>query len=331
MKCDKLAFPNVVTMKTELTPTEEFAPHSSRGKTMVPGEPISFVFDANFGRMSVEGSKGIEPVAVDYTVGDVEFRLRGAQLTATTMCRSYEEFREKLNVFYHVVPLFFYNFSNAITCGRVEGDIGGEPFLWEVEGTAFYPRAISKASQEELVVKALFRLPMVAGDENRRLLGALYYYHVARRLSDAGRGPHEFMAEIILNLAKVLEILFGPTRDEIRRQLLLLGFEARIIEERYVPVMILRNELDVGHPLSSALGEPELLIIHRYLAHSLQDFRSLLNEIFVARQQGKFPLKPSDSTSSPDKKRIVARLLQTMESRLKREVVAGRSGVSRGA
>lgn len=46
-------------------------------------------------------------------------------------------------------------------------------------------------------------------ESNRRLAAALHYYYVAKRLTEAGNLPQEFMTEIILNYYKVLEILFS--------------------------------------------------------------------------------------------------------------------------
>ena len=56
----------------------------------------------------------------------------------------------------------------------------------------------------------------------------------------------EFLPEVVLNLAKVLEVLFPPggdgrTRDAVRQNLSQLGFSELEIEADYIPAMALRN------------------------------------------------------------------------------------------
>ncbi len=53
------------------------------------------------------------------------------------------------------------------------------------------------------------------------------------------------MSEIILNYNKILEVLFGQRRDKIRDGLSSLGYSPDDIEDKYIPINILRNQIDV--------------------------------------------------------------------------------------
>lgn len=69
------------------------------------------------------------------------------------------------------------------------------------------------------------------------------------RLIVAGNSDWEFMAEIILNLCKVLQILFGNKRDDVRKGLSKIDYSEEEREGDIIPIMILRDNLDVGHTL----------------------------------------------------------------------------------
>jgi hypothetical protein len=67
------------------------------------------------------------------------------------------------------------------------------------------------------------------------------------------------MAEIILNLAKSIEVLFSSDRDRLRGTAKSWGFDSDFIEEKLVRLLLIRNMLDVAHaavtPLTSAQRE----------------------------------------------------------------------------
>ena len=64
--------------------------------------------------------------------------------------------------------------------------------------------------------------------------------------------PWEFMSEVLLNFAKVLEVLFpaseSQTIDAARAGLRELGFAEDEVEKWFVPALALRNHLDVARP-----------------------------------------------------------------------------------
>jgi hypothetical protein len=43
----------------------------------------------------------------------------------------------------------------------------------------------------------------------RKLVAALEYFYAACRLNSLGETPEEFLAEVILNFARILDALFG--------------------------------------------------------------------------------------------------------------------------
>src|SRR5260221_635501 len=123
--------------------------------------------------------------------------------------------------------------------------------------------------RQQRLATAWERLPLVGDLANRRLLAALHYFHVAVRLNRAGSTSGEFMAEVMLNLAKTMEVLFPPSgdgknRDAARRGLRDLGYEDSEIESDFLPAMALRNEVDVAHVDLSLFTSSPLQHVHAY-------------------------------------------------------------------
>jgi hypothetical protein len=115
----------------------------------------------------------------------------------------------------------------------------------------------------------------------RFTVASLYYHQALRLLS-----PHEISfvpylahAEVMLNLVKCLEILFGSDRhDKIRIAAEKLGFESAEIESQIVPIFILRGHYDVAHPRASRPDPKDVKLLRNYID------RSVLNVAYILRR-----------------------------------------------
>jgi hypothetical protein len=148
----------------------------------------------------------------------------------------------------------------------------------------------------------------------RRVLAAVHYFHVALRLARRGEISGEFLAEMILNLSKTLEVLFPPagdgrTRDAVRRGLRALDFTDDEIESNYIPCMSLRNEIDVGHVELCLFTLEQLTVIHDYVERSEQAFRALLQRVVDRLTEGRFDVAANDlRPQSVDALRVIERM-----------------------
>jgi len=145
----------------------------------------------------------------------------------------------------------------------------------------------------ELVQQGLRTVDLLGVPTNARLLAAMSYVQRAARLNAAGESPWEFMAEALLNYAKTLEVLFGDSREEQRAGLRSVGTDEALIEARFIPVTLLRDFLDVGHPKLAQLDSERLRGIHRFLLGLDRDFQKLLIEVRVAVANGTFSFRPN--------------------------------------
>jgi len=155
--------------------------------------------------------------------------------------------------------------------------------------------------QEAKVPRAWQRFALVADGGNIRLRVASYYFYKACRLEQAGSAPSEFLAEILLNLAKTLEALFPATghrgsRDTVRDNLRALGYSDDEMESCFLPAMALRDELDVAHISLASFDGEQLGTIFRYAESAQQYFRVLLQRLFDASAAKSFTLEPYEDT-----------------------------------
>jgi hypothetical protein len=190
-----------------------------------------------------------------------------------------------------------------------QGRVGGRWQLWRAEF-----RTTTQEHQESAAALAWERLGVLSVPGRRRLLAALHYFHVACRLSRQAVTVGEFLAEVVLNLAKALEALFPPggdgrTRDAVRAQLGALGFSEAEIERDYLPAMALRNEIDVGHVALCLFKPDHLTLIHAYVDRAEEAFRLLFDRLLKKLVSGKFEIEPYElGSAKPDAIAIIERL-----------------------
>jgi hypothetical protein len=131
--------------------------------------------------------------------------------------------------------------------------------------------------------------------------------HVAERLATVGNSDVEFAPEIILNLAKILEVLFGNTRDQIRLGLSDLEYDEVEREGLFIPLIILRNELDVGHAKLSTYSADVLDKLYGYLRNVPFAMKELIVRAINATILGKWkPRLPSTADSATSYDRLLA-------------------------
>jgi hypothetical protein len=150
----------------------------------------------------------------------------------------------------------------------------------------------TQETQQQKFVTVWNRFNVLSAPHRRRLIGALHYFHVACRLKREGRTPGEFLADALLNFHKVLEVLYGPNRDNVRASLTQLGFSSDEIERDFIPSMLLRNSVDVGHPMLALFTRHQLETLHRYADRAEAAFRDLLRRIFQGIEAGHLDIPP---------------------------------------
>jgi hypothetical protein len=119
------------------------------------------------------------------------------------------------------------------------------------------------------------------------------------------------MGEVLLNLSKVLEVLFpgpeGHTIDAAREGLAKLNYTEDDIAKWYIPAIALRNGLDVAHVSLVSFNQEQLRAVHAYTAQAEDHFRKLLLRVIDGVTRGAFSI-PQYNPQSSDAERIIQRL-----------------------
>ena len=144
--------------------------------------------------------------------------------------------------------------------------------------------------------------------------------HVALRLDSAGAVPGEFLAESILNLCKVLEVLFPPeggsgTVDAIRSGLKKLGYSELEIERDFVPAVALRNYIDVGHVFLGLFSQSELTILNTYVDHAYSKFQGMLERLLNKVAVGEFEIMPYEVGPAANKAKDIVRKMKASQEK----------------
>ena len=311
------SFPNNVEIEIYLEPTEQFGIGEKPSKTAVQNRKARVLYDANTGRSNNLSDPLLEPIEAILEWDDLRIELQGNKLCAKAKCETFKSLDDLLNSLHYTIPILLnVEFAEPPIVKYTRGRVGEAIFNWELKQTRHCFDITTKENQEQRVIDSFKRYEITSTLSNRRLAAALYYFYVARRLVEAGNSPYEFMAEVVLNLCKVLEILFGLKRDNVRRKLLNLGYSKDEIEVRFIPIMILRNEFDVGHVSIALFKREQLNALYTYLENSENDFRDLLKKVLNKVKDGDYTLpQDPDLSLDKDKLKIMKDLIRIFEIR----------------
>ncbi len=290
----KPVFPTECEIRFHLQPPQPFGVEAGGGHTAVLATEAQCLFNANTGESTIESKQPLSPLDVTIEAPNLTARLEGTTLVLRGSFESLSDLSQTVEGVFFVLPtLLNVPFADPPYIERVDGQIGSADFGWELSQWIGQFQTTTQEKQEQSFIDAWKRMAVVAEPGRRRIVAALHYFHVACRLDRAGRTAGEFVAEVVLNLAKVLEVLFTPegdggTRDAARRGLRALGFGDKKIERDFIPAMALRNAIDVGH-VELGLFKPEhLTAIHSYVERAETAFREMLDTLLTRVASGEF-------------------------------------------
>ena len=242
-----LDFPVDAEIVLTLAPEQPFGISASGGRTVRQDVAASVHYDGNNGRMTLESKEPLEPLEVRIQDGpDRLVILEGNRLVVQQSFKSLRELDRFIQSLCLGLPAFLnLEFADPPFVGSVTGSLGGTAFQWILQGLQVPFRPVTQEIQEQRFADAWQRLPLLSDEKDRRrVLAALHYLHVACRLERSGSTAGEFDSEVLLNLAKVIEVLFPgkDTIDAARVGLADLGYPSPQIEARFVPALVLRNQ-----------------------------------------------------------------------------------------
>lgn len=295
-EAEEICFPAAGAVTFTFGPLQPFGVEASGGRTGIRAVEAKVLFNANTGSHSIESNRPLHPLEVEIEESARQLVLRGNTLTIEQRFESNAQLTALIEgVYYGFPPLLNVEWADPPVVERVHGVIAGVPFRWELGIWKCQFRMTDQEKQEQRFVNSWQRMNLISEPTNARLFAALHFYYVAVRLRCRGTLAGEFLSEMILNLAKVLEVLFPPdgdgkSRDAARRGLRKLGFDEEDIEADYIPAMALRNEIDVGHVDLGLFKPDHLKLIHGYVERAEYAFHELLERVLTRVAEGSYEI-----------------------------------------
>lgn len=289
-----LPFPAIGSVRFYFSPLQPFGVEAAGGHTAVQNVAASVTFNANTGAHIIESKQPLMALNVSIEAPSRIVNLNGNVLTISQIFESNQELTALIESIYFGYPMLLaVEFADPPIVDRVDGKIGEIGFRWELIDWKARFEITTQERQEHSVKLSWQRLDILAKPGSHRLLAALHYFHVALRLARRGEIAGEFLPEMILNLSKVLEVLFpsagdGKTLDAARAGLAMLGFSQTEIEADYLPAIALRNQIDVGHVYLSLFKREQLALIHSYVQYAEMPFRLLFKRVMERVASGSF-------------------------------------------
>jgi len=300
-----LSFPAQVTAQITLGPEDAFGLPTERRTTVAVGRPTQFFGNSNEGFIQLEGAL-IERLEAEFQVRHVSARLSGNVLTLVFMASSYHEATQNLNSAHQLlVPIITHRLRTYVWVKLFTVMIGTEAFDFVLSPVR---RQLVAATAEENKARIKESLVDWMGfkEEHRPFLSALSYFRQAHRLALIQPGAEPLVSEILLNLAKAIEVMFrSSNRDEIRRQAATWGFPSEEIEEVMLPILILRNELDVAHVALAQLTVAERETIVEFALQAISNMEVIIERIAKGLFSGTIRLAPVSSAVAKDKRKLL--------------------------
>lgn len=299
---DKIKYPEDVLLEFYLNPKGQFdGTGTYRNALSSECEKAEMDINSFTGRRTTKSSSPLRPIQLKVNTEKINFELKGNIIKSSKRCIDFDDVNNFISSIYYVIPVVLnIVFPDPPFITETNGRIGNIRFNWllkEVGG----PIAAVNTEQLETHAKELLKtFDTFLINNNRRLLAALYYFYTARRLLYAENTRFEFMAEYVLNLSKCLESLFvtsDSTYNDVRRELKALGYTSAQIESTFIPIMIVRNQIDVGHITLSIREEATLNELYEHLHYAQIQIEYLLKIVTEKVIQKSYTLPKANISS----------------------------------
>lgn len=205
------------------------------------------------------------------------------------------------------------------------GTIDGIPFKIAYPAGAFGISIVKgdDATRVEQINNAFQLVDLNSPSYPRFVACSSYFNHALRLMS-----PYQVyfpqdvaLPEVILNLAKCIELLFpSSNREGLKKRLLLLDYTKEQIDSQLISIIILRNEIDVGHPTSGLISHDEITSLRQFSQRAIDNVRHMLKRTAQKISENSQLLAPISSSSTSDRNKLITRLTKHLESPSLRDV-----------
>lgn len=298
-------FPTLLVAKVKFGPEDAFGVTGSLPRTTAKqSRPANLRWNANEGTSIWEGdliealNTGLEGERLSATWG-------GNELVLTAEVNSQDAANQLILSANQILPaLLSLRLRVFVWIREFVVKIGESKFRFETS-THSYGITIATTEHNEGMATQSIQDWLALRPESVRLVMASYYWRHAMRLANLEPSRQSLTAEVILNLAKAIEIILSSNRERLRSRAIEWGFESDFIEKRIIPVLLIRNKLDVAHVTTGPLSAEQHQVILDFTGVALTQVNTLIARVFEMSKSGDIELDPVSASMDKEKEDLL--------------------------
>lgn len=257
----------------------------------------------------------IEEIRAEFQVGLFRVRVDGQILTLSFTADSHDQARDIVNSAIQLLPpLLTLHLHVYVWVKLCEVSIGDEHFKFRLPEINF-PVTGATTEHNTTLLKESITDWLWLRKEHLPLVSALYYFRQAKRLAASQPCPEPFISEIVLNLAKAIEIVFRTGDHElIRGRAHEWKCDSEQVEQFLIPILLLRNKFDGAHPALTQLTFDQRSTAIRFSFSAILHVEMFL--LYVAKnvRLGTIRLEEASASLEKDKAQILERIAEYLAS-----------------
>lgn len=309
----EMTFPETMEIIFHLGPKSAFGGERAYCPTVNAEGSVFVRYNPDSGRADFKSDQPLPLIKARITQPEEEISFTGNIIKYKGPCQNRRMLHDCICSIYYTFPIVMnIDLAEPPYVEKVEGTVGQIPFRWiyHDNNANIYP------IDEKKVSSSFSELTEKTRNIDKKVTASLQYYHVACRLLYSGSTIWEFMSEAILNFHKALVVLFGNSMDSVRKGLEGMGYSKEDIEGDFIPLMILRNHFDVGHPQLAFPNNEQMRILYKYLTKAQFTFKFFYKNMFKLIKEGKYVTGYDDPPLSNEDQNKLNRLIDTMKKRI---------------
>lgn len=316
---DAVAWPAPLELTAVLSPAELFQQPEPDAPRVVISGPTDITLDGLSGKLLAKPNQTLPSIHLHRSTPVGELTIDGNTATVRAIARSFDDVGACVD--YLCINLAQYitlEIGLFVEAVSIAGSLGGNSIAALYPGGSYALRLVNLPGRhrEAAIDRALGGPARPSASFPRFAISCFYYHHALRLMSphEVSFAPYVAHAEVMLNLAKSLEILLATdSHDTLRERFQSLGYTPRQIESQLIPIFLMRNDADVAHPTATRAPQDHIIVYRSYIDRAIGNVGAVIRQAAQRiRDQDDF-LSPLSSTLDRSRAKFVARLQEHLQ------------------
>lgn len=302
---DQPTFPAQLVARVQFGPEDAFGVEGHLPRTTAKrAMPARVIWNANEGVSCWEGEL-IDVLKTSLSIGGFHSEWTGNNLMFTVATSSLDEASTILLSASQILPaILSFRLRTFVWIKEFTIEIDKSKFRLETESLRYGITIATTEHNQEQINEAL-RDWLALKEHSLRIIMAMYYFRHAERLATIEPDRQSMTAEVLLNLTKALEIIFSSDRERLRLKAKEWGFDHDFIEQRIIPLFLIRNALDVAHVASAPLSREQHQSLLDFTSRAISHVHSLLSQVAQLTFHGQIQLDPVSDALDKEKAKLL--------------------------